>query len=220
MILHLSFNNYICVLKNLYKILNVDFQATTAEVKSAYRRLALLYHPDKTDNELLKARFAEVKEAYEVLSDPARRKQYDLTFDNFSYRKQADLTPLQLLNKAKELRSKTRRMDPHRMDLDRLEFEITELLSERNTNSLSRSEDRDIVNQFIEELLEAARPLTPEQLRPIHDQLLPFANSATREKMKSFARSHYIDNRWNRYKILLAIAGAIALCVLIYLIGI
>jgi len=176
----------------------------------------LLCHPDKTDNELLKAKFADVKEAYEVLSNAAKRKTYDLTFDNFSYKKEVQLTPYQLLQKIKELKMRIGRLDPNRIDLDRLEFEITEILSERNTNTLSQTEDRQIVQLFIEELLETAKPLSSKQFRPISEHLFPLADDHTKEKIKTFLSNHTWDNRWNTYKIIFALLGGILLCILIY----
>lgn len=179
----------------------------------------MLYHPDKTDNELLKAKFAEIKEAYEVLSNPVKRKNYDLTFDNFSYKKEAHLTPYKLLQKVKELKIKTAKLDPHRMDLDRLEFEITEILSERNTETLSRTEDQQIVQDFIQEMLETASPLSSKQFQPISEHLMPLADETTKEKMRLFLRSHTWDKRWNTYKIIFALLGGILLCLLIYFIS-
>ncbi len=64
--------------KDYYAILGVGRTATQEEIKSAYRRLALKYHPDKNpgDSEA-EERFKEVNEAYHVLGDPAKRAQYD-----------------------------------------------------------------------------------------------------------------------------------------------
>jgi hypothetical protein len=168
---------------------------------------------------LLKAKFTGIKEAYEVLSDPIKRKKYDLSFDNLSYKKEVSLTPFRLLQKVKELRLKISKLDPNRMDLDKLEFEITELLSERNTDTLLKSDDRQMVQQFIGELMETARPLSPRQLEPVIKQVLPLADKATGEKLKAFVETHTWDNRWNTYKIVLALAAGILLCILIYLTG-
>jgi molecular chaperone DnaJ len=179
----------------------------------------LLYHPDKTDNELLKAKFVEIKEAYEVLRDPVKRKNYDLSFDNFSYKKEARLEPHELLKKLMELRAKTDRLDPHRMDLDKLEFELTELLSERNTETLTNAPDKGIVQQFIRELLYTATPLTPKQYQPIADHVYPLADDTTKEKIRQLLQSHTWDNRWNSYKIVFAIVAGILLCLLIYYVG-
>jgi DnaJ-class molecular chaperone len=60
--------------KDYYSILGVSKSASADEIKRAYRKLAQQHHPDKGGDE---ARFKEVSEAYQVLSDPSKRAQYD-----------------------------------------------------------------------------------------------------------------------------------------------
>ncbi|WEJ95420.1 DnaJ- protein scj1 [Yamadazyma tenuis] len=63
--------------KDYYKILDIGKDADDKTVKSAYRRLSKLYHPDKNPSEEAHERFIEVGEAYDVLSDPQKKKNYD-----------------------------------------------------------------------------------------------------------------------------------------------
>jgi DnaJ-class molecular chaperone len=63
--------------KDYYKILGVDRKADDKTIKSAYRRLARKYHPDVAKTKDATERFKEVSEAYEVLSDPEKRRRYD-----------------------------------------------------------------------------------------------------------------------------------------------
>lgn len=64
--------------KDYYKTLGVAKTATDSEIKKAYRKLAVKYHPDKTkDDKVAEEKFKEVTEAYEVLKDPEKRKKYD-----------------------------------------------------------------------------------------------------------------------------------------------
>jgi len=64
--------------KDYYKILGVDRTATTDEIKKAYRKLALKYHPDRNPNDSsAEEKFKEINEAYQVLSDEEKRRHYD-----------------------------------------------------------------------------------------------------------------------------------------------
>lgn len=64
--------------KDYYQILGVAQDASAAEIKAAYRKLALKYHPDRNpNNKEAEEKFKEAAEAYEVLSDQEKRKRYD-----------------------------------------------------------------------------------------------------------------------------------------------
>ena len=64
--------------KDYYKILGVNKNATEREVKAAYRKLARKYHPDlNPGDKKVEDKFKEINEAYEVLSNPEKRKKYD-----------------------------------------------------------------------------------------------------------------------------------------------
>lgn len=63
--------------KDYYEVLGVSKDATDAEIKSAFRKLAKKYHPDVSKEPDAAEKFKECQEAYAVLSDPSKRKQYD-----------------------------------------------------------------------------------------------------------------------------------------------
>lgn len=64
--------------KDFYKILGVEKDAGDNEIKKAYRKLAIVHHPDKNPDDVDAAdKFKEIGEAYETLSDPEKRARYD-----------------------------------------------------------------------------------------------------------------------------------------------
>jgi len=63
--------------KDYYKILGVEKSASDDEIKKAYRKMALKYHPDKNKSPGAEEKFKEIAEAYDVLSDPKKRKLFD-----------------------------------------------------------------------------------------------------------------------------------------------
>jgi len=66
------------VAKDFYDILGVKKDASKEDIKKAYRRMALKYHPDKNPGDKsAEEKFKDASEAYEVLSDPEKRKAYD-----------------------------------------------------------------------------------------------------------------------------------------------
>lgn len=76
--------------KDYYKVLGVEKKATQDEIKKAFRKLAIKYHPDKTKGDkAAEEKFKEVNEAYEVLGDKNKRQKYDTMGDNYQYYQQA-----------------------------------------------------------------------------------------------------------------------------------
>ncbi len=68
-----------------YKVLGVSREASPAEVKNAYRKLAMQYHPDRNPGDKkAEERFKEINEAYQVLSDPKKRQRYDQLGESYS----------------------------------------------------------------------------------------------------------------------------------------
>ncbi|WP_338762221.1 J domain-containing protein [Bernardetia sp. ABR2-2B] len=97
--------------KDYYKILGLRKNASAEEIKRKYRELAKKYHPDRNPNDILaEKRFKDLTEAYDILSDTAKRAQYDLMGRNWgSYQKVAD--------KAKDAYQRTQQEDFEFKDL-------------------------------------------------------------------------------------------------------
>ncbi|VDQ04237.1 unnamed protein product [Trichobilharzia regenti] len=63
--------------RNYYEILGLTKSASTSDIKKAFRKLAVKYHPDKNKDKNAQEEFVKIAEAYDVLSDEEKRKQYD-----------------------------------------------------------------------------------------------------------------------------------------------
>lgn len=64
--------------KNYYDILGISKTASTDDIKKAYKKLAMKYHPDRNkDDASAEKKFKEINEAYQVLGDVEKKKQYD-----------------------------------------------------------------------------------------------------------------------------------------------
>ena len=67
-------------MKTQYEILGISETATAAEIKKAFKQLALQYHPDKNPSQAAEQQFKTINEAYQILSNPTKRYYYDQTF--------------------------------------------------------------------------------------------------------------------------------------------
>jgi len=80
---------FICLIivtaKDYYEILGVKKDASDKEIKQRFRQLALKYHPDKNNDPKAEETFRSIAEAYDVLSDPTKRHQYDTQGHQSSY---------------------------------------------------------------------------------------------------------------------------------------
>lgn len=75
--------------KNYYKIMGVSPDASDKDIKTAYRKLARKYHPDISKEPNAEEQFKEMGEAYEVLRDPVKRKEYDQYLKNREFNQSA-----------------------------------------------------------------------------------------------------------------------------------
>ena len=122
------------MLKDYYQILQIEPHSTLAEIKQAFRRLAMIYHPDKNPNDkYAEVQFNEIKEAYEVLTNPVRKENYlQQRWYNQSIGKRRTaetITPVSILKLVLELEQYVSRLDVHRMNKEGLSNYIDELLS-------------------------------------------------------------------------------------------
>jgi len=211
--------------KDYYRLLGVKPSASDDEIRRAYRKLAFKYHPDKNpDDPVSEATFREIAEAYEILSDPKKREDYHYKrFYTYTYKDSTGptVTPESILNDAIKLQKLVEKADPFRMNRDALLFQVEQILSEENLLLLKNENQPNINYVIVEALLDACKPLHYVATIVISERLFLLAesNNAFEKKITDFLESQRKKDNWNRYKIALAVAAAILLCLIIFLIG-
>jgi curved DNA-binding protein CbpA len=213
-------------IKNYFAILELEPSATAAEIRKAYRRLAHLYHPDKKPNDpYANARFTEIKEAYEVLSDPSKKEYYlQQRWYNQSIgkkRTQDTVTPVNLLKQSLELEKYVSTLDVFRMDKGGLQEYILELIPDTAIEQLHPFQEQNTIREAIQKILKASRALPPAYTAPVYDQLEKLAGTDTAALELIREHRQKTDRRYRRekYSILLILITTLLLCGLIWLAG-
>lgn len=211
--------------KDYYSILHIPSSATMDEVKKAFRKLALIYHPDKhPDTRLATAKFAEIREAYSILSNRKKRAEYNYT--RYSQSIDPDGPPLagspeDILQLSFLLQEKVARMDPFRIDRDRLFYEVSRILSDPNMDLLKKGTNTDMIRKIVLNITGSIHPLSLTNVKEIIEKLhkIAGADPLVNRELSQFLYHIKLQHNWNRYKFLIALFVAVLLCVFIYLAG-
>jgi molecular chaperone DnaJ len=212
--------------KDYYKTLGVSPTATRQEIKKAFRMLAHVFHPDKNPgNPQSAVRFSEIQEAYEVLSDPQRREEY-----NYKrwYRRtigkeyqQALLTPTTILAACQRLEDYVTNTNIFQVDFDALSYHIRQLMSDANVSILRQFDDRPLNARVIKAIIRSATPLPFNYIEPIVKLLLQVAGPDKEQvaAIRLFENERRRSNHWGKYRLAIILAATLALCWLIYAIN-
>lgn len=208
--------------RDYYQILGIAPTASSQDIKKAFRRLALVHHPDTSqDPKLSAAIFALIQEAYRVLSDPNERVRYHYA----RHLLQPKHTPIPEAISAQEVRDlgqklyrNTLQQDPFRLNRDQLFLQVMDLLSDHNLGLLQQNQDPDLLLQFLGMVGGASRELSQAQSNTIFERLQPLADryTLTAETFKKQIREYRQYHFWNRYKPLVALAIALLFCLSLY----
>lgn len=210
------------LLKDYYSILQLEPSATQLEIKKAYRKLALQYHPDITNNEpYAAAQFSAIKEAYEVLTDPAKREYYlQQRWYNQSIgkrKRQEAITPVYVLKQTIELERYISTLDVFRMDKLGLYEYINELIPDNTIQLLNNFNDLTINKEIICNLLKAGKLLPLNLAQQLSTQLKKInVDSSGTESIENYLQQHKKNDQLEKNKIWLVILVVAILILLIY----
>jgi len=193
-------------LKDHYKILELELSATLPEIKKAYRRLALQYHPDKTqDDPYAAAQFNDIKEAYETLSNPSKKNAYleERWYNRaMGNNKTADvITPVSILKQSLQFERYTADLDQFRLDKNSLFEFMDKLLIDDTIGKLATFQEPEINEQIALTLIKPFSLLEPEQAELISKRLMLVADknekvlSIIESTLKNIQRKTYWQSR-------------------------
>ncbi len=213
-------------IKDYFLLLELEASASLPEIRKAYRRLALQLHPDKTGNDpYAAARFADIKEAYEVLTDPAKKEYYlQQRWYNQSagWRKtQPVITPVTLLKQSLDLERYVSKLDEFRMDREGLLQYMLDLYSDETLEKLRTFNEPETNHTIVSVVLRAMKPLNPQQAEQMAAQLQKIApaDSFIADQLRDFLRLSLKKNKREKYGVLLALLLTVLICLIIYLTG-
>ena len=194
-------------LKDYYKTLEVAPVATQQEIKKSFRRLALQFHPDRNaGNHMAEARFKEIQEAYEILSDPEQRKEYNYKRWHLRSIGQAyserPLTPDAILEECRALKLYIDSMSIFRVDYDLVSQHIRQLINSSSIGILQQFNDTATNLEIVKTIIQAARPLPFRYFLPISQLLLQLggADPAIPDLVQRHVREKRIHEKWDIYK--------------------
>lgn len=210
-------------LKDYYSILELPASASGDEIKKAYRRLAHQYHPDKKNNDpYAAAQFSDIKEAYEILSNPAK-KDYYLQQRWFAQSigkkiKKESITPITILKQMLELDRYASKLDVHRTNHEDLFNQIVSILSDENIDILNSFNDRQIKKEIILLALKGGNTLSYHYAIPLTERLkrLTTTEESFNKQFDQFILQHKQTNYWEKKKIWVVLFIVLLICLVIF----
>ncbi len=213
-------------LKDYFSLLELEASASVAEIKKAYRRLALQLHPDKAGTDpYAAARFAEIKEAYEVLTDPGKREYYlQQRWYNQAAgirRTEQTVTPVTMIRQALELERHVSRLDEFRMDREGLKVYILDLLSDERVEKLRAFDDKESMRTILRTVIRSCRYLTTEHTGQIAAQIRKAApgDKQIEQELNEFLLHSRKKKNKEKYTVWLVLLLTALICLLIFLTG-
>jgi curved DNA-binding protein CbpA len=211
-------------MKDYYRILEVSPMSTRDEIKRQYRKLAKQYHPDATDNDpYALARFQDIKEAYETLTQPAKKEawlkeRWLRQVYHAGPGETQPLTPFSILEKVLKYERQVAAMDVFRMDHHGVVRSVQNLLSPEHLQCLATFNEPDMNRTIIQHLLLALRPVPYSLTLPALETMeeLGGKDMEARRMLRAFRSSHHRKQRRDAWTLPLVILATLLICAIIF----
>ena len=202
---------------NHYKTLGVSPASSLAEIKSAYRKLAHFYHPDKHNGNLeLTAHFEKLKAAYEVLEDVDRREKYDATiFAGVIGRGNSEITTREAFyEKISQIKITIEKLHPNQIDYDWITISILTLLRSKGIQDALLYETAEL--NIFNPLSEIINILPYKEMKELEGEIYGnFHDKNIRLKWEQIIQRKKWKERNNLIIILLALCVSVFVAILI-----
>ncbi len=208
--------------KDYYAILKIPSSATDLEIKKAYRKLALQFHPDKhKDTVSVTEKFLDIQEAYFILKDKTKRAAYHHQRNTLSQNKHFKTLAEnveEVLQESVQLNKEMAMLNPFRLDVDYVCFQIGNTLSSHHLYLMEATSDQKIRESFIENIMATLHllPFNVAKSFIVTIKELAIHDVKTSEKINRFAFQLQWKYYWHKNKIYFALSMAVLLCVIIY----
>ena len=202
---------------NYYQILAISPQASPDEIRKAFRTAAQKYHPDKNpDNPLAAARFSEILEAYEILSDPEKRKSYHISYPYSFGQTPKTIDPETILKQCISLERLISSIPVHQLDLVLLTESILEILSIPHIELLIKKADAGLKNEVLNLLLLSAKALPYPMFLTLTEKLDIIADDLYKKKITTIILQKKKEYFFEKYSFAIAVIITLCICLLIF----
>lgn len=210
--------------KDYYSTLQISPQASSQDIKKAYRKMALRYHPDKHPDDLYAAAyFAEIQEAYKILIDPLLRSQYHQQrwlsqSQGKTYQDLSPATPQRFAQACVRLREWVQDQDEFRINRPALLARLLQILSKSEIEMMRQFQDDGTMLRCMDLLTDAVKPLTEEEWQICKPHFLQLAGHHPRALDKIAQVDDLIawKKRASMQQWLAVLGVTLLVCVMIY----